>query len=112
VNPPERPSLWLLRSRRFSADAGRRLQLPESNVVGIRPEHLRVCAPGKLWPAARVERVENPGECALLHMRIRTGAALSVRTGQPPTGGRNAEILLRGRADDVHRCDRESGRRV
>lgn len=85
---------------------------PQAAVIGIRPEHLRACAPEDALIRARLELVEPLGEYALVHLLAGGALELIVKMERPPAAGKGERLAFSAEASLVHVFDRASGERT
>ena len=89
----------------------------ERTILGVRPEHVligRVEGPAFAIGKARVDRIEELGHEALVHLTAAKGASLTVRANGDIRGdidiGKDTQVAIR--ADRLHAFDEETGERL
>ncbi len=87
------------------------ITIDESAIVGIRPEHLRVCAEGQEAIRAKLELVEHLGEHVLVHMIADDGTEFITKMEKPPQTARGDYIAYSADPSLVHQFDKASGQR-
>ena len=80
-------------------------------IVGVRPEHLAIGAPGEFSATGTVELVERLGEASYAHVRRADEKMMiaEIRGRDTPSPGR--AVTFTSPADDIHVFD-EGGRRI
>ncbi|KMW57352.1 Maltose/maltodextrin transport ATP-binding protein MalK [Candidatus Rhodobacter oscarellae] len=80
-------------------------------LVGIRPEHLRVCEPSEAIVTARLDLIENLGEHVLAHMVATDGTEFIAKMETLPEGADTSAMQFTAAPERVHRFDKASGLR-
>ena len=116
------PRMNLLPARKLLADADiGATQLPpgtdDRTILGVRPEHVMIGkaeGPAFTIGMAGVDRIEELGHEALVHMTTAKGASLTARAGGDIRSGIDIgkEAALAIRADRLHAFDEETGERL
>ncbi len=81
-------------------------------VIGIRPEHLRLCAAGEGMLSAKLELVENLGEYVLVHMVSAEGTEFVTKMEIAPDVASGAELSFSAPFDRIHYFDGTTGMRT
>ena len=92
-----------------------RVAPPEGALVGIRPEHVTIDQDEGLGiGAARVDRIEDLGHEALVHLTTATGAALTARARGTIRGTvtKGQTVGLGIRPEELHMFDADKGERL
>lgn len=107
------PKMNFFGAANLSASAPEGLRgLGAERIIGIRPEHLRPCAPGDGLLEARLELVEQLGEMALAHMIGGGETEFIAKMSEPPPQRKGEAIHFAADAGRIHLFERESGLRV
>lgn len=85
---------------------------PEGRVVGIRPEHLRICDGESNLVSAVLERVEQLGEYALVHLLTEDGGEFNVKMEDIPKEPKGTVLHFQAKVEHIHLFDKESGKRI
>ncbi|WP_390914668.1 sn-glycerol-3-phosphate ABC transporter ATP-binding protein UgpC [Pseudosulfitobacter sp. SM2401] len=103
----------------FSADdlspnAGETLgrELPTTEQVGLRPEHLVVTDTANAVVEGRLDLIENLGEYALVHLISSTGVEFIAKTEKPPEAEKGETIGFTIKPELAHYFGAESGLRI
>lgn len=80
-------------------------------VIGVRPEHLRVCASGEGIVAAKLELFENLGEHVLAHLVAEDGTEFIAKMEEPPAVSKGDVMEFRADAGFIHIFDKATGLR-
>ncbi|MEL6475856.1 MAG: sn-glycerol-3-phosphate ABC transporter ATP-binding protein UgpC [Pseudomonadota bacterium] len=80
-------------------------------MIGIRPEHLRVCGAEDALLTARLELVEQLGEYALAHMVCESGAEFIAKMEAAPAGAKGSRLGFTADLARIHRFDARGIRR-
>ena len=70
--------------RQSDVDAGSRARFSHETTLGVRPEHLRICAEEPALVSGRLELIEQFGEYALAHLITDEGTEFTVKLDRPP----------------------------
>ena len=84
----------------------------DNRIVGIRPEHLRVCDASEAIVQAKLDLIEHLGEHVLAHMVCADGTEFIAKMEKPPVLEGDATISFNAGADVVHQFDKDSGLRL
>ena len=106
------PSKALLAGR-ASASSG--LSLPAGALLGIRPEHVTIGTDDSFGiGSARVDRLEDLGHEALVHLTMDTGASLTARASGEIRGSvaKDRRVALGIRLERLHAFEAKSGERL
>jgi multiple sugar transport system ATP-binding protein/alpha-glucoside transport system ATP-binding protein len=86
--------------------------LDASEFIGIRPEHLRVCAVEEASITGRIELLEQLGEYVLVHLSNEQGTEFIAKMEHAPTEGKGGTLGFQAAPELVHYFDKESGLRA
>ena len=81
-------------------------------VIGIRPEHLRMCVADEGMLSAKLELVENLGEYVLVHMVSGEGTEIVAKMEVAPDVASGAELFFSAPFDRIHNFDGTTGMRI
>lgn len=81
----------------------------DAAIIGIRSEHLRLCAPEEAMITARFEIVENLGELALVHMKTDDGVEFIAKLETPPNVSNGDELHFAFLEEKAHVFDKATG---
>lgn len=98
-----------------STRGDRRVAPPAGAVLGIRPEHVTIDQDDTFGiGSARVDRIEDLGHEALVHLTTATGAPLTARASREIRGAvaKGQTVALGIRPDRLHAFDETSGERL
>jgi len=84
---------------------------PDAVLIGVRPEHIAVCEPGRGLPA-QLETIEYLGAESMLICRHDDAHRITVRMPGRVTAGIGERVGLVWPADAEHHFAREHGHRV
>lgn len=79
--------------------------------IGIRPEHLRLCAEGNGVVRAKLELLEHLGELVLLHLIADDGTEFIAKAESPPIASKGDYLNFTAESALIHQFDRETGLR-
>ena len=80
-------------------------------IVGVRAEHLKLCAEDEAMISAKYELVENLGELALVHLKTDDGTEFIAKLETPPTSERGSYLHFTAAAEKIHLFDKATGKR-
>jgi len=81
-------------------------------IIGIRPEHLRLCDEADAMIRAKLDLVENLGEHCLVHLVCDDGTEFIAKTEKPPTVEKGAYLSFSAGTELVHTFDRATELRI
>ena len=84
----------------------------DSRIIGVRPEHLRVCGENCGLISARLELIEHLGEYVLAHLLADSGREFIAKMEKPPTEQKNSVLSFTASDAVIHLFDRDSGQRA
>jgi multiple sugar transport system ATP-binding protein/alpha-glucoside transport system ATP-binding protein len=87
-------------------------ELPATQYVGLRPEHLVVTDAANAVVQGKLDLVENLGEYAMVHLISENGVEFIAKTEKPPVAEKGDTISFTIKPDLAHYFDTESGLRV
>ena len=85
--------------RSSDIDAGSRARFNHETTLGVRPEHLRICAQEPTLVSGRLELIEQFGEYALVHLITDEGTEFTVKLDLPA-------VRLRRKTNELRHLDR------
>lgn len=88
--------------------AGATTTAERSVILGVRPGDLQLSATGL---PARIERIENLGDSAIVSLRAQD-QALKVKTATPPAAGEGSDVHVAVAPHAVHLFDAQTGNRL
>ncbi len=86
-------------------------QLSAGDVMGLRPEHMEVCAADQAVVQGNLELVEQLGEYALVHLKSEKGTEFIVKMDKPPTASKGDLISFNADHSLYHYFDKETEQR-
>ncbi|SFR55199.1 alpha-glucoside transport system ATP-binding protein [Yoonia tamlensis] len=86
--------------------------LPSSQEVGLRPEHLTVCDAANAVVSGKLDIVENLGEYAMVHMITDSGVSFIAKTEKPPQAHKGDTINFTIKPELAHYFDAQTGLRA
>ena len=86
--------------------------IQDDQIVGLRPEHLRICDQDQAVVSGNLELVEQLGEYALAHLKTKKGADFIVKMQRPPEAAINSTISFSTKSEMVHIFEKSSGARI
>ncbi|TCK99276.1 multiple sugar transport system ATP-binding protein/alpha-glucoside transport system ATP-binding protein [Shimia isoporae] len=78
-------------------------------IIGIRPEHFRICDPSEAVISAKLELLEHLGEHVLIHLIADDGTEFIAKSETPPTAQKGEYLPLTADVGRVHFFDKASG---
>ena len=87
-------------------------ELPSSQHVGLRPEHLSITDAASAVVQGKLDLVENLGEYAMIHMISATGTGFIAKTEKPPKAQKGDTISFTIKPERAHYFDAQSGLRA
>ncbi|MEL7429085.1 MAG: sn-glycerol-3-phosphate ABC transporter ATP-binding protein UgpC [Pseudomonadota bacterium] len=83
----------------------------ESDLVGIRPEHLQFASKSDAMISARLELIENLGESVLAHFVVDDGTEFIAKLAKVPDQGIGTLMHFKAEKDKIHLFDNATGKR-
>ena len=93
-------------------DAEARVNSSHETTLGVRPEHLRVCAPEAALVSGKLELIEQFGEYVLVHMTTDGGTEFTVKLDLPPFDRIGKRMNFNTSAKTMHTFDTKTGERM
>ena len=87
-------------------------KLSDSEVIGLRPEHLLESKSAGSIISGSLELVENLGEYALVHLTTETGVSFIAKLDQPPKGKKGTMMHFTSSAEQAHYFDKTTTKRA
>ncbi len=84
----------------------------DSHIIGVRPEHLRLCDRNSRLISARLELIEHLGEYVLAHLLTDSGSEFIAKMEKLPAAQKNSVLNFTADGDVIHLFDRNSGQRA
>lgn len=81
-------------------------------VIGIRPEHLRICDGDEALITAKLELIEQLGEYVLIHMLTDDGVEFTAKGESEPAARKGEYMSFTARPSRIHLFDRLSSNRI
>ena len=94
-----------------SAPAALKKKLDETTDLGIRPEHLTLCAEKSAIISGRLELVEQLGEYVLVHLETATGIELIAKMPAMPKQAKGEMMHFKAELELCHLFDQNTGAR-
>ena len=94
-----------------SAPAALKKKLDETTDLGIRPEHLTLCAEKSAVISGRLELVEQLGEYVLVHLETTTGTELIAKMPAMPKQAKGEMMHFKAELELCHLFDQNTGAR-
>ena len=94
-----------------SAPAALKKKLDETTDLGIRPEHLTLCAEKSAIISGRLELVEQLGEYVLVHLETATGTELIAKMPAMPKQAKGGMMHFKAELELCHLFDQNTGAR-
>ncbi|MEL6947520.1 MAG: sn-glycerol-3-phosphate ABC transporter ATP-binding protein UgpC [Pseudomonadota bacterium] len=85
---------------------------PDDVTIGLRPEHLRLCAKEDAIVGGKLELTEHLGEHVLVHLQQDDGKEFIAKTEQLPHAKRGEMLYFNTDAARVHRFNKATGLRT
>ena len=95
----------------LSSSAPEELRSSAGQIVGMRPEHMRICSEGDAIVRAKLELIEHLGEHVLMHLICDDGTEFIAKSERPPADGKGNYLNFNADPALIHRFDKESGLR-
>ena len=84
----------------------------DEEIIGVRPEHLKLSSDSKGLVAGRLDLVEQLGEYALVHITKDNGAEFVAKLERPPEEPPGAELRFTASPGHIHAFNNENGQRL
>ena len=98
--------------RDSDVDAGSRARFSHETTLGVRPEHLRICAEEPALVSGRLELIEQFGEYALAHLITDEGTEFTVKLDRPPFDRVGKRMSFDAPAESMHAFDTKTEERI
>ena len=98
--------------RSSDIDAGSRARFNHETTLGVRPEHLRICAQEPALVSGRLELIEQFGEYALVHLITDEGTEFTVKLDLPPFDCVGKRMSFDTSTESMHTFDTKTGERI
>ena len=98
--------------RTSDVDADFRARPDRETTLGVRPEHLRICAEEPALVSGRLELIEQFGEYALAHLITDNGTEFTVKLDRPPFDRVGKRMSFDTAPDSMHTFDTGTGERA
>ena len=98
--------------RDSDVDAGSRARFSHETTLGVRPEHLRICADEPALVSGRLELIEQFGEYALAHLITDEGTEFTVKLDRPPFDRVGKRMSFDAPAESMHTFDTKTEERI
>ena len=98
--------------RYSDVDAGSRARFDRETTLGVRPEHLRVCAREPALVSGTLELIEQFGEYALAYLVTGEGTEFTVKLDLPPFDRVGKRMSFDTPAKTIHLFDTGTGERT
>ena len=98
--------------RSSDIDAGSRARFNHETTLGVRPEHLRICAQEPALVSGRLELIEQFGEYALVHLITDEGTEFTVKLDLPPFDCVGKRMSFDTSTESMHTFDTKTGERM
>lgn len=98
--------------RDSDVDAGSRARFSHETTLGVRPEHLRICAEEPALVSGRLELIEQFGEYALAHLITDEGTEFTVKLDRPPFDRVGKRMSFDAPAESMHAFDTKTESRI
>lgn len=92
--------------------ASEELRAASDTIVGIRPEHLRICNDGEAVIRAKLDLVEHLGEHVLAHMVCDDGTEFIAKAEKPPVIADGGYLSFTSVPENIHRFAESSGLKI
>jgi multiple sugar transport system ATP-binding protein/alpha-glucoside transport system ATP-binding protein len=83
----------------------------DNDIIGLRPEHMRVCEAEDAAISGQMELIEQLGEYALVHLVSPQGVEFIVKMEHPPKAAKGAELHFDTAKHLVHVFASDTGQR-
>ncbi|MGB0411387.1 MAG: ABC transporter ATP-binding protein [Pikeienuella sp.] len=95
-----------------SSDLSASVDLPASETMGLRPEHLVPCDAAGAMVTGKLELLENLGEYLLAHLVTPNGTGFVAKIDRDDTIMNGRDLSFRAEARNIHRFDRATHQRL